>query len=113
MRRLLLTLALLLGQAPLLPAKDAKWFEVSSDHFLLFTDTSEVKGRRLVSDFENRIAAFAQTFGKVAPRQFPIEIFLFSEEQDFIEALPRVQGSEAENQVRKNAYLLRGPERVF
>src|SRR5262245_3340997 len=102
-------LALLLA----LLAKDPKWFEVSSEHFLLFTDTSEMKGRRLVSDFENRIAVFSDAFGKVPPRQFPIEIFLFNEEPDFTEALPRVQGPEAENQLKKVAYVLRGPDRVF
>jgi TonB family protein len=94
-------------------AKDAKWFEVSSDHFLLFTDTSEAKGRRLVSDFENRVTAFSQAFGKVPPRQFPIAILLFNEEQDFVEMLPRVQGPQAEKQLSKAAYLLRGPDRIF
>src|SRR6516162_4382898 len=98
---------------PSLPAKDSKWFEVSSDHFLLFTDTNEMKGRRLVSDFENRVEAFVQAFGKVPGRQFPIEIFLFSQEQDFIEAIPHVQGPDAEKQLYKNAYLLRGPDRLF
>src|SRR5262245_54030321 len=105
--------AILLAALFALPAKDPKWFEVSSDHFLLFTDTSEMKGRRLVSDFENRIALFSQAFGKVPPRQFAIEIYLFNEEQDFIEALPRVQGSQSENQLRKSAYLFRGPDRIF
>ena len=90
----------LLALLAVLPAKDPKWFQVSSEHFLLFTDTSEMKGRRLVADFENRIAAFSQAFGKTPPRQFAIEVFLFNEESDFIEALPRVQGPEAENQLR-------------
>src|SRR6185503_284052 len=106
---------LLLALLAVLPAKDPKWFQVSSEHFLLFTDTSEAKGKRLVSDFENRIAAFSQAFGKVPPRQFAIEIFLFNEEADFIEALPRIQGQQAEgeNQLRKSAYMLRGPDRIF
>jgi TonB family protein len=119
-----------LFEASPLPAKDPKWIEVSSDHFILFTDTNEMKGRRLVSDFENRIATFAQVFGKVPSRQLPIEIFLFNEEQDFIEALPRIQPAagqatppvqfgatpqevQAENQMRKNGYLVRGPDRLF
>src|SRR5215510_760178 len=105
---------------PLASAKEAKWFEVSSDHFILFTDTNEMKGRRLVSDFENRIATFSEVFGKLPARQFPIEIFLFNEEPDFIEIMPRVQsaqagpqrggqpgaqpGAQPENQQRKNAY---------
>ena len=113
MRRNAFVLAFVFAIPALLPAKDPKWIEVSSDHFLLFTDTNEMKGRRLVSDFENRVAAFSEAFGKVPPRQFPIEIFLFSQEPDFIEILPRVQGQQAENQLRKNAYLLRGPDRIF
>ena len=120
-RVILSVLVYLLVQVPPLPAKDAKWFEVSSDHFLLFTDTNEMKGRRLVSDFENRIAALSQVFGKVPPRQFPIEIFLFKEEQDFLEALPRVQASQSpqspqsppnDDQLKKAAYLLRGPDQI-
>src|SRR5437879_13430888 len=83
---------------------------MSSEHFLLFTDTNEAKGRRLISDFENRVAALSQAFGKVPARQFPIEIFLFNNEQDFIEALPHAEGEE---QLRKSAYLLRGPDRTF
>src|SRR5262245_42771960 len=113
MRRFFFVLMFLFGLALSLPAKDVKWFEVSSEHFLLFTDTSEVKGRRLVTDFENRIATFAQAYGKVPARQLPIEIFLFNEGQDFLEALPHVQGPEAEKQLSKSAYLLRGPDRAF
>src|SRR4029077_5897767 len=90
-RLILLAVFCALFEASPLPAKDPKWIEVSSDHFVLFTDTNEMKGRRLVSDFENRIATFAQTFGKVPSRQLPIEIFLFNEEQDFLEALPHIQ----------------------
>jgi len=112
MRYRVMALALLLLSMliPVLHAKDPKWFEVSSEHFLLFTDTNEAKGRRLISDFENRVAAFSQAFGKVPARQFPIEIFLFNNEQDFIEALPHAQGEE---QLKKAAYLLRGPDRIF
>src|SRR5207249_344647 len=36
--------------------------------------------------------------------------FLFNNEQDFIEALPHAEGEE---QLRKSAYLLRGPDRTF
>jgi hypothetical protein len=51
-RLAVLVLVLIFAQGAALPAKDPKWFEVSSEHFLLFTDTNEMKGRRLVSDFE-------------------------------------------------------------
>src|SRR3989454_11773023 len=109
MRYRVMALALLLLSMliPVLHAKDPKWFEVSSEHFLLFTDTNEAKGRRLVSDFENRLTAFAQAFGNIASRQFPVEVFLFKEEPDFIEALPHGLN---EDQLRKAAFLLRGPD---
>src|SRR5262245_15838806 len=120
MRHRVIALALLLftaGRVPFVHAKDAKWFEFSSEHFLLFTDTSETKGRRLISDFENRVSALSQALGKVPARQFPIEVFLFNVEQDFIDALPRPKNDKGNNQgeeeLRKAAYLLRGPDRVF
>ena len=112
MRRRLLRLALLLVlvPTPALHAKDSKWFEFSSEHFLLFTDTSEAKGRRLISDLENRVFALSEALGQVPPRSFPIEVFLFSNDPDFVEAAPRPK---TEDEQRKNAYLLRGPDRVF
>jgi TonB family protein len=126
-------------------AKDTKWLEVSSDHFLLYTDTTEMKGRRLLTDLEGRVSAFSEAFGRVPPRQFPIEVFLFKEEQDFIEAIPHVpenpqtgqpsqtvqtqqrglggpqrgigsigiSAPRGDEQLRKSAYLLRGPDRIF
>src|SRR5437016_13236780 len=74
---------LLLARIPAAHAKEAKWFELSSEHFLVFTDTSEVKGRILVSDLENRVAALSEVIGKVPARPFPIAVFLFGNEQDF------------------------------
>ncbi len=109
-RAILCALLFTLGPRQPVMAKDEKWSELSSEHFLLFTNTTEAKGRRLLSDFENRVLAFSQAFGKFPPRQFPIEVFLFNNEQDYIEALPRVQGAE---RLDKAAYLLRGPDRVF
>src|SRR5438067_12699002 len=110
LRPAFVALTLFLLRVPALQAKDAKWFEMSSEHFLLFTDANEAKGRRLISDFENRVAAFTQALGKLPPRQFPIEVFLFNNDQDFIEALPHAKSDE---ELRKDAYLLRGPDRVF
>jgi TonB family protein len=101
---------LFLFRLPAVHAKEAKWFELSSEHFLLFTDTSEVKGRRLISDLENRVEALSEALGKVPPRPFAIEVFLFDNEQDFVEAAPRPK---TEDEPRKNAYLLRGADRVF
>src|SRR2546425_1993574 len=101
-----LAFLLLLADIPTLQAKEAKWFELSSEHFLLFTDTSEAKGRRLISDLENRAAALSEALGKVPARPFPIEVFLFNNEQDFVDATPRPK---SEDEQRKTAYVLRGP----
>jgi TonB family protein len=109
-RAVFLAFLLLLVRIPAVHAKETKWFEITSEHFLLFTDTSEAKGRRLISDFENRTASLSDVFGKVPPRPFPIEIFLFSNDQDFLEVAPRPK---TEDEPRKTAYLLRGPDRVF
>ena len=54
-------------------AQKVKWIEVTSENFRLFTDTSEMKGRRLVSDLEQRVGVFQALFGAVPKRQFPIE----------------------------------------
>src|SRR2546422_1229820 len=109
-RAILVGLLLILGQALLL-AKDEKWFELSSEHFLLFTDAGEAKGRRLLVDFENRVSAFSQAFGKVPARQFPIEVFLYNNESDYLEATPP-RKKEDETPI-KSAYLFSGPDRVF
>jgi hypothetical protein len=76
------------------------------------------------------VEAVSQALGKVPSRQFPIEIFLFDQEMDFVEALPRVQPppnaqpptaqppfgnatTRNDAQLNKSAYLLRGPDRIF
>jgi TonB family protein len=112
MRYRLISLAFLLlfMKIPSVQAKDPKWFELSSEHFLVFTDTNEAKGRRLISDFENRAASLSDIFGKVPARPFPIEVFLFGNDQDFVDVAPRPK---TQDEPRKDAYLLRGPDRIF
>src|SRR5215510_7769727 len=102
-RAIVLALLVLAVRVPALHAKDPKWFEMSSEHFLLVTDTNEAKGRRLISDFENRVAVLSQAFGKAPARQFPIEIFLFNNEQDFVEALPHFPQSPQSPQLPQSA----------
>src|ERR1700685_2553026 len=70
-----------MGQSP-------KWYQVSSQHFLLFTDTSESKGERLVTDLESRVSALSVAFDELRPMQFPIEIFAFNKYDDFQAAEP-------------------------
>ena len=90
-------------------AQGPKWLELSSKNFLLYTDTSEAKGRRLLVDLENRMDGFAEAFGEITPAQFPIEVFLFNDERDFVQAAPTTGIERAD----KSAYVIRGPDRVF
>src|SRR4029453_4164813 len=104
---LLLTLSLQLrGAGP-------TWIQVNSRNFVLYTDTTEIKGRRLLEDFEGRLAALGSALGGIPERQFPVEVFLFSKKEEFLEAAPRPPGPEAGGEFKKSAYLWRRPDRVF
>jgi len=92
-----------------LHAQNAKWIEVTSENFRLFTDSNEAKGRRLVTDFEQRVATFQAALGTVPKRQFPIEIFLFKSNEDFLSISPPNSGID----IFVNAYFLKGPDRSF
>src|SRR6185503_467290 len=89
MRFRLLCAALLLAtvSAPA-RAADPVWINLTSQNFILFTDTTEVKGRRLLEDFEGRLASLRGVLGGIPPRQFPIEVFLFSKREEFLETAP-------------------------
>jgi TonB family protein len=87
----------------------SKWFEVSSKHFLLFTDSSQSKGERVVADLETRVSALADLFGELRPMPFPIEIFEFNKFEDFQNAAPG--GSNAK--LNRSAYVVHGPDRAF
>jgi len=103
---------LLLAGAPV-RAADPVWIEVTSPNFRLFTDTNEQKGRRLVEDFERRLASLSAVLGEIPQRQFPVEILLFDRREDFLEAAPKPTGEGAPPEFDKSAYLLRGPARIF
>jgi len=92
---------------------DPAWIQVTSRNFVLYTDTTEIKGRRLLEDFEGRFAALSSALGGLPERQFPIEVFLFSKKEEFLEAAPRPTGPDAGDEFIKSAYLWRGPDRVF
>src|SRR6187397_2960323 len=68
---------------------DPVWIQINSRNFVLYTDTTEVKGRRLLEDFEGRLAALGTVLGEIPRRQFPIEVFLFSRKEEFLEGAPR------------------------
>src|SRR4051812_31329602 len=88
-------------------AQNVRWLEVTSGNFKLFTDTPELKGRKLVTDLEQRLDVFQTAFGAIPKRQFPIEILLFKKSEDFFSYLPA--GSTFEG----NAIFLKGGDRYF
>jgi TonB family protein len=94
-------------------AEDAKWYQISTPHFLLFTDTTQVKGEKLIADFERRLAGFEEAFGKARERQLPIEVFLFRNHDDYLGVMPKLPLVDGVAPPEKNAYLLKGPDRVF
>ena len=94
-------------------AQNVRWFEVTSGNFLLFTDTSEAKGRRLVTDLEQRIASFQTAFGVVPKRQLPIEILLFKHTEDFLSSAPTATPPDTGIDAYSSAYILRGADRIF
>jgi TonB family protein len=94
-------------------AADPVWIQVTSRNFTLFTDTTEAKGRRLLEDFEVRLASLGSVLGEIPQRQFPVEIFLFSKREEFLETAPKPTGPDAPLEFEKSGYLLRGPDRVF
>ncbi len=110
--RLACAVLLLAVSAPV-RAADPAWIQMTSPNFTLFTDTTETKGRRLLEDFEGRFASLAGVLGEIPRRQFPIEVFLFSKREEFLETAPRPVGPDAPVQFDKSAYLLVGPDRVF
>ena len=110
---LLCAAVLLVLSAPVRGA-DPVWIQLTSRNFVLFTDTTEIKGRRLLEDFEGRLAALNTVLGGIPQRQFPIEVFLFTRKEDFAEAIPpAAKGPEGPVEFDKGAYLWRGPDRIF
>jgi TonB family protein len=110
--RLVCAIVLLALSVPVRGA-DPVWIQLTSRNFILFTDTTEVKGRRLLEDLETRLAALSAALGEIPQRQFPVEVFLFSRKEDFLEAAPRPTGPDAPKEFEKSAYLWRGPDRIF
>ncbi len=111
MRRfgVLLGFALLVFVRSTSHAENIRWFEARSDNFLVITDTSEAKARRLATDFELRVAAFQNAFGAVPKRQFPIEVLILKKGEEFNAAVP--VGTVVD--VFTNAVFLKGPDRFF
>jgi TonB family protein len=114
MRSRLLCAVLLLAVSAPVRAADPVWIHLTSRNFVLFTDVTEVKGRRLLEDFESRVATLSGALGELPPRQFPIEIFLFSQREDFLQTAPKPPAvPNGPTEFEGAAYLLKGPDRTF
>ena len=112
--RVLVLLFGLLSGPTLRSAEDPKWVQGSTEHFSLVTDTTEAKAQRLLSDLEARLAGFSDAFGKLRPLQFPIQVFLFRNRDDFLPAMPKLPPTAAGDPApERNAYALTGPDRIF
>ena len=109
----LLFATVFLAQVATIHAADPVWIQMTSPNFVLFTDTTEQKGKRLLEDFEGRLATVSAALGGIPTRQFPVEVFLFGKKEDFMEAAPRPTGPDAPSEFQKSAYLWRGPDRIF
>jgi TonB family protein len=94
-------------------AQEQKWIRASSAHFLLFTDTTEVKAQRLLTDLEQRVEGFGEAFGGLHAFPFPIEVYLFKDRNDFVTAIPNRPPVNGEVPPEKNAYFITGPDRFF
>src|SRR5689334_11020877 len=94
-------------------SQNVRWFEVTSGNFTLFTDTTEAKGRRLVTDLEQRVAALQNAFGNIPKRQFPIEILLFKHSEDFLAPAPPAIPPDTGIDSYNSAYILHGADRIF
>ena len=66
-----------------------------------------------MTDLEQRVAAFQTALGAVPKRQFPIEILLFKQGDDFLLSAPKVVPPEIAIDSYNSAYLLKGQDRVF
>ena len=75
MRLRFLCAVLLLALGTPARAAEPVWIQVNSRNFTLFTDTTELKGRRLLEDFETRLASLGAVLGEIPQRQFPVEVF--------------------------------------
>jgi TonB family protein len=94
-------------------AEEPKWVKATSEHFELYTDTSDSKGQRLLIDLEQRVEACGDAFGKVPPFQFPIHVFLFKNSEDFLASIPDRQPVDGAVPPEKNAYVVNGPDRLY
>ena len=84
----LLCAAVLLAFSAPVRGADPVWIQITSRNFVVYTDTTEIKGRRLLEDLERRLGALGSALGGIPQRQFPVEVVLFSKQDEFMEAAP-------------------------
>jgi tetratricopeptide (TPR) repeat protein len=105
--RILIALALFTSS---LHAADQHWIRVSSDHFVVLTDSSEKSGHDVVARFEQMRAVFGQLLmrSKLTMGQ-PIEIIAVSNQGEYDQIAPMINGKPAP----APGFWLSGEERIF
>jgi tetratricopeptide (TPR) repeat protein len=108
-----LVLALLLA-APLAPARDKpeNWIQVISPHFVVATNASEKRGRRIADQFERMRSVFHGAFPKLeVDPGVPIVVLAVKDEKDFRALEPEeylVKGS-----LKLGGLFLHGPDKNY
>jgi Tfp pilus assembly protein PilF len=110
MLRRILLLAFLCA-APCIPALAAseQWFQVTSPHFTLLTDSSDKQGRHILDEFERMRWLFQILFPKSnADQSHPIVVLAFRGQKDFQSVEPAAYL--AKGQVSLGGFFLRAPD---
>ena len=103
--RRLFGIFILLSSLPV-HAGEPKWLQISSDHFVVFTDAGQKKGHEVIARFEQMRTMFSQILGRRKVRMSqPIEILALQDANTYSQLVP--------NGVSVPAFWLRGEERVF
>ena len=103
--RIVLAVVAVLACTPL-HAADKKWLQVSSDHFLVFTDAGLKKGQEVAARFEQMRAVFSDLLVRKKVRMSqPIEILAIQNPDTYAKLAPLGPGLPG--------FFLRGEERVF
>jgi TonB family protein len=89
-----------------------EWIEVRTKNFVVYTDTDEEKGVRLLERLESVMAAYSDKLFPLAPRTFPIRVLLFDDTDEYQRLLPERVRTERtlDNDLvaPRDAYLVRG-----
>ena len=105
-------LALLFALTTCLPmrAADQHWLRISSDHFIVITDSGDKAGHEVAAHFEQMRAVFGQLLARNKLRMSkPMEITAIRGDKDYAQLAPMVNGQH----ITAPGFWLSGEDRVF